>query len=74
MLEEFILQKNYTIGSRNHLNLILQQLILRKIYEKELISFNVYEKTKKDIDNEIYPIISNLNKLIKTTNKANTEL
>ena len=74
MLEEFILQKNYTIGSRNHLNLILQQLILRKIYEKELISFNVYEKTKKDIDNEIYPIISNLSKLIKTTNKANTEL
>ena len=74
MLEEFILQKNYTIGSRTHLNLILQQLLLRKIYEKELISFNVYEKTKKDIDNEIYPIISNLNKLIKTTNKSNTEL
>lgn len=74
MLEEFILQKNYTIGSRPHLNLILQQLLLRKIYEKELISFSVYEKTKKDIDNEIYPIISNLNKLIKTTNKSNTEL
>lgn len=74
MLEEFILQKNYTIGSGEHLNLILQQLILKKIYEKELISFNIYEKTKRDVDNEIYPIISNLNKLIKTTNKSNTEL
>lgn len=74
MLEEFILQKNYTIGSSEHLNLILQQLILKKIYEKELISFNIYEKTKRNIDNEIYPIISNLNKLIKTTNKSNTEL
>lgn len=44
------------ILSETHLNLILEKFLSKKLYENNFISFEVFEKIKEEIDNEISEI------------------
>lgn len=44
------------ILSETHLNLILEKFLSKKLYENSLISFDIFEKIKEEIDNEISEI------------------
>lgn len=44
------------ILSGTHLNLILEKFLSKKLYENNFISFDVFEKIKEEIDNEISEI------------------
>ncbi len=44
------------ILSETHLNLILEKFLSKKLYENNFISFDVFEKIKEEIDNEISEI------------------
>lgn len=44
------------ILSETHLNLILEKFLSKKLYENSLIGFDIFEKIKEEIDNEISEI------------------
>mgnify|MGYP001480038718 FL=1 len=44
------------ILSETHLNLILEKFLSKKLYENNFISFDIFEKIKGEIDNEISEI------------------
>lgn len=44
------------ILSETHLDLILEKFLSKKLYENNFISFDVFEKIKEEIDNEISEI------------------
>lgn len=50
------------ILSETHLNLILEKFLSKKLYENNFISFDVFEKIKEEIDNEISEIRSEFRK------------
>ena len=53
------------ILSETHLNLILEKFLSKKLYENSLISFDIFEKIKEEIDNEISEIRLDFKKSLK---------
>ncbi len=53
------------ILSETHLNLILEKFLSKKLYENGLISFDIFEKIKEEIDNEISEIRLDFKKSLK---------
>lgn len=56
------------ILSETHLNLILEKFLSKKLYEKNLITFDIYEKIKEEIDEEISKINLEFKNLLKDKN------
>lgn len=53
------------IVSETHLNLLLERFLSKKLYENNLVSFDIYEKIKEKIDIEISEINQEFRKLLK---------
>lgn len=66
-MTEFIYQKD-TILSEKHLDLILEEFLSKRLYENNLIPFDIYEKVKEEIDNEISQLKLDFQNLLKDKN------
>lgn len=66
-MEKFIYSLD-SILSEKHLNLILEKFISKKLYENNLITFDIYEKIKEEIDDEISEINLEFKNLLKDKN------
>lgn len=56
------------ILSEKHLNLILECFLSKKLYENDFLNFDIYEKIKEEIDDEIGQIKSEFKRLLKDKN------
>ncbi|MDD3340819.1 MAG: hypothetical protein PHN72_01265 [Bacilli bacterium] len=56
---------NAEIISQRHLDLILEKFLLKRIYDKNEISYYVYEQIKKEIDKEVFQIIEHFKNIHK---------
>lgn len=65
---EKIVYSQDLILSETHLNLILEKFLSKKLYEKNLITFDIYEKIKEEIDEEISKINLEFKNLLKDKN------
>ena len=63
-MEEFVYSQDLIL-SEKHLNLILEKFLSKKSYENNLITFDIYEKIKEEIDNEISEISLEFKNLLK---------
>ena len=63
------LEKIPEIVSQKHLNLILENFLLKQLYENKKITYQMYEKIKTEIDMEINNVKCSFNNFIKTRNK-----
>lgn len=63
-MKEFVYSKDLIL-SEKHLNLILEKFLSKKLYEDNLIDFDIYEKIKEEIDNEILEISLEFKNLLK---------
>lgn len=66
-MTEFIYQKD-TILSEKHVDLILEEFLSKRLYENNLITFDIYERIKEEIDNEISQLKSDFQNLLKDKN------
>lgn len=60
------------IISQKHLDLIIEEFLLKKIYDKNQISYYIYEQIKEEIDKEIFQIIEDfksINDRMQTPNQ-----
>lgn len=65
---EKIIYSQDMILSENHLNLILEKFLSKKLYENNLITFDINEKIKEEIDDEISEINLEFKNLLKDKN------
>lgn len=63
-MEEFVYSQDLIL-SEKYLNLILEKFLSKKIYEDNFISFDIYEKIKEEIDNEVSEISLEFKNLLK---------
>lgn len=63
-MEEFVYSQDLIL-SEKYLNLILEKFLFKKLYEDNFISFDIYEKIKEEIDNEISEISLEFKNLLK---------
>lgn len=62
-MEKFIYSQDLIL-SEKHLNLILEKFLSKKLYENNLITFDIYEKIKEEIDCNISEINLEFKKLL----------
>lgn len=63
------IKKQPEILSEKHFRLIIERFLLKRLYEKEKISYSTFEKVKMEIDGEINYEKSSFNNLLKRINK-----
>lgn len=63
-MEEFVYSQDLIL-SEKYLNLILEKFLFKKLYEDNFISFDIYEKIKEEIDNEVSEISLEFKNLLK---------
>ena len=63
-MEEFVYSQDLIL-SEKYLNLILEKFLSKKLYEDKFIIFDIYEKIKEEIDNEISEISLEFKNLLK---------
>lgn len=63
-MEKFVYSQDLIV-SETHLNLLLERFLSKKLYENNLVSFDIYEKIKEKIDIEISEINQEFRKLLK---------
>lgn len=66
-MEKFIYSQDLIL-SEKHLSLILEKFLSKKLYENNLITFDIYEKIKEEIDDEISEINQEFKNLLKDKN------
>lgn len=66
-MEKFIYSQDLIL-SEKHLSLILEKFLSKKLYENNLITFDIYEKIKNSIDDEISEINLEFKNLLKDKN------
>lgn len=66
-MEKFIYSRD-SILSEKHLDLVLEKFLSKRLYENNFITFDMYEKIKQEIDDEISQIHFEFTNILKDKN------